>query len=233
MLVPARRPGLVRLRSRAVWPVLVFGGPGQGPRGGRWPGPAVRCIGGLGVGSQHVRQRGPHAQDQDQQAGHGGRDRPRRPCHPSLGHQVVGDLPRHPEGERADRRPLGEPACPGADRRLAGQPGPRRVSRVGLDADRERDGGVQVERGPDSRQRADQAEAGHLRDPDPAGPHFGRGRGGQDRTARSARTAAPDRSAAAGPADRTEAGSAIPASLAAARSVTTGRAAMGITTPPA
>ena len=54
----------------AAWSVLVFGGPGQGPQDGRWSGPAVLCIRGLGVGAQHVRQRGPHAQDQDRQAGH-------------------------------------------------------------------------------------------------------------------------------------------------------------------
>ena len=34
--------------------------------------------------------------------------------------------------------------------------------------------------GPDARQRGDQPEPGLLRDADPAGPHLGRGRGGQD-----------------------------------------------------
>ena len=41
-----------------------------------------------------------------------GGDGPRRPRHPGLGHQVVGDLPGHAEREGADRRPLGEPAGP-------------------------------------------------------------------------------------------------------------------------
>jgi hypothetical protein len=36
-----------------------------------------------------------------------------------------------------------------------GQPGQHRVRRVRLDPDRERDGRVQVQRGPDARQRAD------------------------------------------------------------------------------
>jgi len=49
---------------------------------------------------------------------------------------VVGDLPGHPEREREDRRPLGEPARPGADRVLGGQPGAQRVRGVGLDAGR-------------------------------------------------------------------------------------------------
>ena len=144
------------------------------------PVPLSGASAGLGVGAQHVGQRGPHGQDQDRQAGHDGGDRPRRPCHPGLGQQVVGDLPGHAEREGADRRPLGEPAGPGADRVLAGQPGAQRVRRVGLDADRQGDGGVQVQRGPDARQRGDQPEPGLLRDADPAGPHLGRGRGGQD-----------------------------------------------------
>ena len=121
-----------------------------------------------------------HGQDQDRQAGHDGGDRPRRPGHPSLGHQVVGDLPGHAEREGADRRPLGEPAGPAADRLVAGQPGAQRVRRIGLDADRQGDRGVQVQRRPDTRQRGHQPEPGHLRDGDPPGPHLGRRRGGQD-----------------------------------------------------
>jgi hypothetical protein len=35
-----------------------------------------------------------------------------------LGQQVIGDLPGHPQRERADRRPLSEPARPGADRAI-------------------------------------------------------------------------------------------------------------------
>ena len=62
----------------------------------------------------------------------------------------------------------------------AGQPGAQRVRRVRLDADRQGDGRVQVQRGPDSRQRGDQPEPGLLRDADPAGPHLRRGRGGED-----------------------------------------------------
>ena len=63
---------------------------------------------------------------------------------------------------------------------VAGQPGAQCVRRVGLDADRQGDGGVQVQRGPDARQRGHQPEPGLLRDADPPGPHLGRGRGGQD-----------------------------------------------------
>jgi len=65
-------------------------------------------------------------------------------------------------------------------RTRTGQPGAQRVRGVGFDADRQRDGGVQVQRGPDARQRGDQAEPGLLRDADPPGPHLGRSRDGQD-----------------------------------------------------
>src|ERR1017187_9724239 len=64
--------------------------------------------------------------------------------------------------------------------RLPGQPGAQRVRRVRLHADGQGDGRVQVQRRPDARQRGDQPEPGLLRDAGPAGPHLGRGRGGQD-----------------------------------------------------
>jgi hypothetical protein len=173
---------MVRVPPPAVWsgrPGPVLGELVRGPGHGWCAGPAVWVICG-GVGAQHVRQCGPHAQDQDREAGHDGGDRPRRPCHPALGQQVIGDLPGHPEREGEDRRPLGEPAGPGAHRMLAGQPRAQGVRGVGLDADREGDGGVQVQGGPDARQRGDQPEPGLLRDSDLAGPHLGRGRRGQD-----------------------------------------------------
>ena len=59
-------------------PGLVLVGPGGGPVRGRSPRP----VAGSGVGAQHVRQGGPHAQDQDRQAdtimvtGHGARAAP-------------------------------------------------------------------------------------------------------------------------------------------------------------
>ena len=81
---------------------------------------------------------------------------------------MAGDLSAA-ESEGADRRPLGELPGPVADYLVAGQPGAQGVGGVGLDADREGDGGVQVQRGPDARQRGDQAEAGLLRDADPPG----------------------------------------------------------------
>ena len=59
ILVPDRRPVLARLRSRAAWSGLVPRRPSQGPWGGWRAGLAVRHIRGLGVGPQHVRQRGP------------------------------------------------------------------------------------------------------------------------------------------------------------------------------
>ena len=115
---------------------------------------------------------------------------------PGLCQQVIGDLPGHPEPEGADCRPFGEPAGPAADAGLAGQPGAQRIGRVGFDADREGDACVEVQGGPDSRQRGDQPEPGLLRDADPAGPHFGRGRGGQDRPVLAAGDITRDRSAA-------------------------------------
>ena len=151
-------------------------------RSGRWspgaPGPgAVAIASARSMWASVV----PMRQDQDRQAGHDRGDGPRRPRHPGLGQQVVGDLPGHAEREGADRGPPGEPAGPVADRRRsAGEPGAQRVRRVRLDADRQGDGRVQVQRGPDARQRGDQPEPGLLRDADPAGPHLGRGRGGQD-----------------------------------------------------
>ena len=98
-------------------------------------GVSADSIKGRGVSAQHVRQRGPHAQDQDRQAGRHGGDRPRRPSHSGLGHQVIGDLPSHAQREGADRRPSGEPAGPRADRAVASQLGVQCVRRVGLDAD--------------------------------------------------------------------------------------------------
>ena len=112
-------------------PCLVLGGPGRGPRYCWSAGHVVRCVRcGAGIGAEHVGQRGPHGQDQDRQAGHDHRDRPRRPRRPGLGQQVVGDLSGHAEREGADRGPLGEPAGPAADRVPVGQPGAQRVRGV-------------------------------------------------------------------------------------------------------
>ena len=116
---------------------------------------------------------------------------------------------------------------------VAGQPGAQRVRGVGLDADRQGDGGVQVQRGPDARQRGDQAEPGLLRDADPPGPHLGRGRGGQDQQrpgpdgpARPGARRGPVR--AAGPAVRAGTGPRRPGSAAGDASMVT--AAMPVTT---
>jgi len=174
-----RRTGPVVRVLVLVLSALVPGGLVRGPRRGRSRCVAVRGIR-RGVGAQHVGQRGPHGQDQDRQAGHDHGDGPWCPCRSGLGQQVVGDLPGHAERERADRGPLGKPPGPVADPGLAGQPGAQGVGGVGLDADREGDGGVQVEGGPDARQRRNQPEPRLLRDADPAGPDLGRGRGGQD-----------------------------------------------------
>ena len=202
-------PGGVAVAALASWSCrgAVAGpcgrtGPGRGAWGAAWSwaapawssadqagdrrycwssGPVVRCVRcGAGIGAQHVGQRGPHGQDQDRQAGHDRGDGPRCPRRPGLGQQVVGHLPGHAEREGADRGPLGEPAGPAADRVLAGQPGAQRVRGVRLHADGQGDGRVQVQRRQDARQRGDQPEPGLLRDADPAGPHLGRGRGGQD-----------------------------------------------------
>ena len=176
-------PGQGRLGCGLVLgrPCLVLGGPGRGPRYCWSSGPVVRSVRcGASIGAEHVGQRGPHGQDQDRQAGHDRGDGPRCPRRPGLGEQVVGHLPGHAEREGADRGPLGEPAGPAADRVLAGQPGAQRVRGVRLDADGQGDGRVQVQRRQDARQRGDQPEPGLLRDADPAGPHLGRGRGGQD-----------------------------------------------------
>jgi hypothetical protein len=54
-----------------------------------------------------------------------------------------------------------------------GGPCSQRVRRLRLHPDRQRDGGVQVQRGRDPRQRGDHVEAGQPGDADPAGPDFG------------------------------------------------------------
>ena len=177
VLVPAEGPDPARGAMGTAWSWSSADQAG-GPRYCWSSGPVVRC--GVRIGVQHVRQRGPHGQDQDRQAGHDRGDGPRRPRRPGLGQQVVGHLPGHAEREGADRGPPGEPAGPAADRVFPGKPGAQRVRGVRLDADRQGDGGVQVQRGPDARQRGDQAEPGLLRDADPPGPHLGRGRSGQD-----------------------------------------------------
>jgi hypothetical protein len=82
---------------------LVRDGPTLGPRAGWSAGPAVRLVRRCGVLAQHVGQDGPHAQDQDREAGHEGGDAPRRPGDMVLVHQVKRDLPGHAERERADR----------------------------------------------------------------------------------------------------------------------------------
>ena len=100
-LVPVR-PVLITMPVRMVRG-LVLAGPARGPRVGRPAGPAVRLIRCCGVLAQHVGQGGPHAQDQDREAGHEGGDAPRCPGDVVLVHQVKRDLPGHAERERADR----------------------------------------------------------------------------------------------------------------------------------
>jgi hypothetical protein len=82
---------------------LVLGGPARGPRANWSAGSAVRLVRRCGVLAQHVGQDGPHAQDQDRQAGHEGGDAPGRPGDVVLVHQVERDLPGHAEREREDR----------------------------------------------------------------------------------------------------------------------------------
>ena len=64
-----------------------------------------------------------------------------------------------------------------AGRRRGGEPSTQGVGGVGLDADREGDGGVEVERCPEPGQGVDLPEAGHLADAHPPGPHRGGGEG--------------------------------------------------------
>ena len=159
------------------------------------------------------------------------------PCGSSV--SVVALAGWHRSSATTLRRPpagcAGEPAGPVADHLVSGQPGTQRVRGVGLDADREGDGSVQMQGGPDARQRGDQAEAGLLRDADPPGPHLGRGRGGQDQQRPGpdgppGRGPAGDRSATAGPVVRAGTGPRRPGS--AARDASMGMAAMPVTTLP-
>jgi hypothetical protein len=78
------------------------------PRSRVLRGPAVRLVRSCGVLAQHVGQGGPHAQDQDREAGHESGDAPGRPGDVVLVHQVKRDLPGHAERERADRGPPGD-----------------------------------------------------------------------------------------------------------------------------
>ena len=95
-----------------------------------------------------------------------------------------------PSSERADRGPLGEPAGPGADRSARGQPGAQRVRGVGLDADGQGDGRVQMQRRPRSpaagrpaRSRSSARCRPTRTTPRP--PRAARTSSGQDRTVRS------------------------------------------------
>jgi len=85
-----------------------------------------------------------------------------------------------PGNTGGDGGPAGEPPCPVADGRVAGEPGAQRERGVGLDADRQRDGRVDVQGVPDAGQRPDLTEPGHLPDAHPAGPHRHSGGRGQD-----------------------------------------------------
>ena len=151
-----RGPSLVRDARSGSLP-----GPGEGPG---WP----RKVGGR-----------PHAGDgrgrrpcpgQDGQAGYRGGDAPRRVRFPGLGEEVVGDLPGHAQQQRADRGPAGESAGAGGHRGAGGQPGPQRVGGISLDADRQGDRGVEMQRVPDAGQGMDLPESRHLADADPPGP---------------------------------------------------------------
>ncbi len=62
-------------------------------------------VGGRSVAAQQMRESGPHAKNGDGQAGHDGRDLPRRAGHSRLGKQVIGDLSRHAEDQYGDRGP--------------------------------------------------------------------------------------------------------------------------------
>jgi hypothetical protein len=135
---------------------------------------------GRSIVAQQMRECGPHAKNGDGQAGHDGRDLPRRAGHSRLGKQVIGDLSRHAEDQRGDRGPAGEPPRSVADGGVPSQPGPQRKCGVSLDTDGQGDGGVDVQGVPDAWQWADLAEPGHLPNTDPPGPHGRRSRGGQD-----------------------------------------------------
>ena len=78
----------------------------------------------------------PHGQDQDGQARYDGGDRPRRPGHPGLGHQVVGDLPAMPSvNEQIADHLANRRVRPLMLSLVSGQPGAQRVRGVGLDTD--------------------------------------------------------------------------------------------------
>jgi len=137
----------------------------------RAAGPGVvRLAGVAGVGVLEMGEGGAHAQDQDGQAGHGRGDGPRGVRHPGLGQEVVGGLPGHAQEQGRGRGPAGEPPGPVRYRGAGGEPGAQRVGGVGLDADRQGDGGVQVQGVPDPGQRVDLPEPGQLPDADPPGP---------------------------------------------------------------
>ena len=130
-------------------------------------------------GVEQVSERGAAAEHDDGQARDERGDRPRRARDAGGGHQVVGDLARHPEGQRAERGPLGELACPVGPGRVR-QPHPHRERGVGLDADRQRDRRVDRQAVPDPRQEFDRAEPGQPAQADPAAPdRHERGQGQQ------------------------------------------------------
>jgi hypothetical protein len=135
------RPGgrsSVPVRSGGFWsgwsPDWSAGGPHRSHASG-WSGgvglSAVRCC---GVLAEHVGEGGPHAQDQDREAGHEGGDGLGRRGDAVLVHEVERDLTGHAEREGEDRRSPREPPGPFADRAVVGEPGAQRVGRVALDS---------------------------------------------------------------------------------------------------
>ena len=132
-------------------------------------------IGYGGYGAQQVRERRAEPERGDGQAGHQHHDGPRCPRRVRGVQQVVDHLAQHAERQGAERRPARE--GPRSLRCARRQPRAERERAVRLDADRQRDRGVQVP-GDDAGQRLHQAEAAQRTEADPSRPHRDGGRSG-------------------------------------------------------
>ena len=159
---PAARSAAKTRSASWPWPFSAVSGSGYGSgyriRIGYGSGYGLRigyasgCDLGYGLGyglAQQVRERGAEPERGHRQAGHEHDDRPRRPGRASGGQQVIDDLAEHAERQGADRRAAGERAGP--LRRARCQPGAERVGAVRLDADRQRDRGVEPQAVHDAR----------------------------------------------------------------------------------
>ena len=175
------RPRYRRRIASAAWCAWPFSPAGTGTAPGT---PGTACSGCSGAERSRCVSAAPKPsvatgrQDTSTTTGHGAR------VASGGGQQVIDHLAEHPERQGADRGPAGERAGP--LRRTRRQPRAERVRAVRLDADRQRDRGIEAQAAHDAGQRVHHAEPAHAAQADPPGPDGHRG-GRGDQKERPAR----------------------------------------------